>query len=48
MSFWEQMAKAIDQDEEKKKKEDLYQKTFHELAKKLSEMRNKENGEKKN
>lgn len=26
----------------KKKKEELYQKTFHELAEKLSEIRNKE------
>lgn len=42
MSFWEQMAKTIDAGEEKKKKEDLYQKTFHELAEKLSEIRNKE------
>ena len=39
MSFWEQMAKTIDAGEEKKKKEELYQKTFHE---KLSEIRNKE------
>ena len=42
MSFWEQMAKTIDAGEEKKKKEDLYQKTFHVLAEKLSEIRNKE------
>ena len=42
MSFWEQMAKTIDAGEEKKKKEELYQKTFHELAEKLSEIRNKE------
>ena len=39
MSFWEQMAKTIDASEEKQKKEDLYQKTFHELAEKLSEIR---------
>ena len=42
MSFWEQMAKTIDAGEEKKKKEELYQRTFHELAEKLSEIRNKE------
>ena len=42
MSCWEQMAKTIDAGEEKKKKEELYQKTFHELAEKLSEIRNKE------
>ena len=43
MSFWEQMAKTIDASEEKQKKEDLYQKTFHE---KLSEIRNKETADK--
>lgn len=46
MSFWEQMAKTIDASEEKQKKEDLYQKTFHELAEKLSEIRNKETADK--
>lgn len=46
MSFWEQMAKTIDASEDKQKKEDLYQKTFHELAEKLSEIRNKETTEK--
>lgn len=44
--FWEQMAKTIDASEEKQKKEDLYQKTFHELAEKLSEIRNKETADK--
>lgn len=46
MSFWEQIAKTIDASEEKQKKEDLYQKTFHELAEKLSEIRNKETADK--
>lgn len=46
MSFWEQMAKTIDASEEKQKKEDLYQKTFHELAEKLSVIRNKETADK--
>ena len=32
MSFWEQMAKTIDASEENRRREDLYQKTFHELA----------------